>query len=324
MRGLMKTKKLLITASLISLLSLGLSSLILAQRRDGPPRTPRQDGPPPAGRPGRFGGPPPPDIAPPPPPRGDAAFDFASVEMLGGGNKAVKGIPYSAEAMTEVTQVLSNGTRISHKSITLVARDGEGRLRRERKLDSIGQFTSAENSPTLIIIDDPVMGFHFILNDQNKTARKIMNPPPPPPLPAGENDDERGEFADGKVESLGTSTIEGVEAEGTRATITIPAGQIGNDHPIEIVSERWFSNALQVVVMRKHSDPRMGDSVYRLTNIKRNEPDAALFKVPSDYQIKESRQPPPPRDRRGGPGQGPEMRPDGPPPPRPMREGRPF
>ena len=242
--------------------------------------------------------------------------------MLGGGNKAVKGIPYSAEAMTEVTQVLSNGTRISHTSTTLVARDGEGRLRRERKLDSIGQFTSAEKAPTLIIIDDPVLGYHFILNDQNKTARKILNPPPPPP-PDGEND-ERGEFADGKVESLGTRTIEGVEAEGTRATITIPAGQIGNDRPIEIVSERWFSNALQVVLMSKHSDPRMGDSVYRLTNIKRSEPDASLFKVPSDYAVKESRQPPPPRDRRGGPGQGPDMPPGVLPPPRPMRNDRLF
>jgi hypothetical protein len=236
--------------------------------------------------------------------------------MLGGGNKAVKGIPYSAEAVTEITQVLNNGTRISHKSNTLVARDSEGRLRRERKLDSIGQFMSTENAPTLVIIDDPILGFHFILNDQDKIARKIRNPPPPPAA----GNDERGEFADGKVESLGTKTIEGIEAEGTRATITIPAGEIGNDRPIEIVSERWFSNALQVVVMSKHSDPRMGDSVYRLTNIKRNEPDAALFKVPSDYEVREGRQPPPP-DRRGGPGLGPDMQPGAPPP---GRDGRPF
>ncbi|HEY0544672.1 MAG TPA: hypothetical protein VGC91_04675 [Pyrinomonadaceae bacterium] len=315
----MKIKNLLVAISLTSLLSLFLCSLLLAQRRDGPPRPPGQNGPPPPGREGRPGGPPPPDGPPPPRPRGDAAFDFATVEMLGGGAKAVKGIPYSAEAVTETSQVLSNGTRISHKSNTQVARDGEGRLRRERKLDAIGPFMNAGENRTLVIIDDPVLGFHFILDEQKKIARRIPNPPPPPPPPAGEPD-ERGEFEEGKVESLGTQTIEGVEAEGTRSTITIPAGRIGNDRPLEIVSERWFSKALQVVVMNKHSDPRMGETVYRLTNIKRNEPDASLFKVPSDYTIKEGRPPQPPRPPRGEPGQ--DDRPPAPPPP-PPGEDRP-
>jgi hypothetical protein len=91
----------------------------------------------------------------------------------------------------------------------------------------------------------------------------------------------------GKKESLGKQTIEGVEAEGTRNTVTIPAGEIGNDRPIEIVSERWYSPELQVVVMTKHSDPRFGETNYRLTNINRSEPAKSLFEVPADYTIKE-------------------------------------
>src|SRR5678815_2755308 len=98
-------------------------------------------------------------------------------------------------------------------------------------------------------------------------------------------------------EQLGKQTIEGVEAEGTRTTVTIPAGEIGNERAIEIVSERWYSPELQVVVMTRHSDPRTGETTYKLTNINRSEPAKSLFEVPSDYTIKE------------GPGIGPKIAP---------------
>jgi hypothetical protein len=89
-------------------------------------------------------------------------------------------------------------------------------------------------------------------------------------------------------ESLGTQEIEGVQAEGTRTTFTIPAGQIGNEQPIQVISETWYSPDLQVVVMSKHSDPRTGEQVYRLTNINRSEPARQLFEIPADYTVQES------------------------------------
>ncbi|HKG47886.1 MAG TPA: hypothetical protein VKB02_14215, partial [Pyrinomonadaceae bacterium] len=88
-------------------------------------------------------------------------------------------------------------------------------------------------------------------------------------------------------ENLGKQSIEGVEAEGTRTTVTIPAGEIGNERAIEIVSERWYSPELQLVVMTRHSDPRFGETTYKLTNINRAEPAKSMFEVPSDYTIKE-------------------------------------
>jgi hypothetical protein len=91
-----------------------------------------------------------------------------------------------------------------------------------------------------------------------------------------------------KTESLGKQNIEGIEAEGTRNTFTIPAGEIGNEQPIYIVTENWYSPELQVTVMRKHSDPRQGENNFRLTNIRRAEPDASLFSVPADYTVKEN------------------------------------
>ena len=91
-----------------------------------------------------------------------------------------------------------------------------------------------------------------------------------------------------KKESLGKQMVEGVEAEGTRTTLTIPAGEVGNEQPINIVSERWYSNELQTVVMTRHNDPRNGETIYRLTNINRSEPARSLFEVPGDYTIKET------------------------------------
>jgi hypothetical protein len=99
---------------------------------------------------------------------------------------------------------------------------------------------------------------------------------------------EMGEL---KKESLGTQEIEGVSAEGTRITRTIPAGTIGNEKPIDIVVETWTSPDLHTTVLQKRSDPRFGETVFRLTNIKRGEPDPSLFTVPSNFTIKNG--PPP-------------------------------
>ena len=95
-------------------------------------------------------------------------------------------------------------------------------------------------------------------------------------------------------EELGKQNIEGVEAEGTRTTITIPAGEIGNERAIAIVSERWYSPELQLVVMTRHSDPRSGETTYKLTNINRSEPAKTLFEVPAGYTVKEGPHMPPP------------------------------
>jgi hypothetical protein len=91
-----------------------------------------------------------------------------------------------------------------------------------------------------------------------------------------------------KIESLGRQAMEGVPAEGRRTTMTIPAGQAGNDLPLHIVVENWYSPDLKTTVLSKHSDPRNGETVTRLTNISRGEPSHMLFEVPADYKVSES------------------------------------
>ncbi len=91
--------------------------------------------------------------------------------------------------------------------------------------------------------------------------------------------------------SLGTQVIEGVQAEGTRILRTIPPGEIGNERPLEITSETWYSPDLQTIVMSRKVDVRQGETTYKLIDIQRSEPDRTLFEVPTDYTIREEPQP---------------------------------
>jgi TonB family protein len=90
------------------------------------------------------------------------------------------------------------------------------------------------------------------------------------------------------TEQLAKQMVEGVECEGVRAITTMPAGAIGNERPIETVNETWFSQELKIMILSKRSDPRFGETTYRVTNISRSEPDAALFQIPSEYTIIDS------------------------------------
>src|SRR5262245_54191385 len=94
---------------------------------------------------------------------------------------------------------------------------------------------------------------------------------------------------DAKTETLEPKEIEGLRAEGSRTTVTLPAGSVGNVLPIEVVSERWFSPDLKVVLYTRRSDPRLGETIYRLTNIDRAEPPPDLFRVPDGFKIEDGR-----------------------------------
>jgi TonB family protein len=273
-------------------------------------------------------------------PSPDRMFTFVSSEMNFDG-KLVKGAPYSAQAVTETTQTLTDGNRIINKSESALYRDSEGRTRREQSLRAIGPFATSGDTPQAIFINDPVAGVNYSLDSRTMVARKMLpmrfdfkfdtgngvkvatttggagvaGVAPavvasrvqgerievhnevfvgPVPMPAGAEGNgvvmqwHGGPDQSGKSESLGKQTIEGVEAEGTRNVTTIPAGKIGNERAIEIVFERWYSPELQTVVMTRHSDPRFGETTYRLTNISRDEPARSLFEVPAGYTVKEA------------------------------------
>jgi hypothetical protein len=90
------------------------------------------------------------------------------------------------------------------------------------------------------------------------------------------------------TKELGMRDIEGIKAEGKLRSYEIPAGEVGNRNAIVVSDERWYSPELQVTLLTKHSDPRVGENTYRLTGVKRDEPAASLFTVPSDYTVKDA------------------------------------
>lgn len=259
--------------------------------------------------------------------------------------RAVKGMPYSGEAVTESIQTLADGNRIVKRSTARVYRDGAGRTRRE----TIG----ADGEVTTVLISNPKAGTSFAYDPRNNTAHRttavtILKKPSGAAASGGSytytirEDDatdtkahprivtgvsidtqkqkQKQEHAaqlkhtqehtttiestvtsDGLVtvldhnvvtgppavkEDLGTQSFDGVPARGTRTKTIIPAGAVGNEQPMTIVSEEWYSTDLQVLVMTKHSHPLSGETTYRLTNLVRSEPDPSLFELPAGHTIK--------------------------------------
>src|SRR5579862_775549 len=233
----------------------------------------------------------------------------------------VKGSPFCASISTEHTQNFVDGNRIHTSDSSTMCRDSEGRMRRESTLMLLGP--AAQNpSSKLITIIDPVAGFRYVLDPNVKVARKMPLAPPPgaadakqirgaavrDAAPASGNvmfyqaggapgpelmgtqvfirkSGQAEKEPDSSTENLGDQTIEGIHATGTRVTTTIAAGKMGNEQPMQVTSERWYSPELKATIMTKHNDPWAGELKTQFTNVNTSEPDPSLFSIPSDYKI---------------------------------------
>jgi hypothetical protein len=239
--------------------------------------------------------------------------------------RIVRGAPYFAELVIESVQQLPDGNRIVNRTTGRVYRDSEGRTRREedRAPGQVGSIaisdpvagTSFSLDPAsktawksgLTVFDPLPRVVPPAGTDPAEVERKrriegyiaavqprpVPAPPPPPPAPVpGEPSGMIQRSAsprwEEKTEKLPARTIEGVRAEGTRTSRTIMAGAIGNEQPIVSVTEEWVSPELQILVLTRTSDPRTGESTYRLLNITRSEPNRSWFEVPGDYTVHDS------------------------------------
>jgi hypothetical protein len=200
--------------------------------------------------------------------------------------KTVKGAPFSADAITEVTHVLGDGNRVVRQTTARIARDSEGRTRHEQNLSQTGLKA---DGPSVVFIVDPVAALAYVLDPKYKRASRW-------PMSAVDADGrqfglqsggDHPKRADLKTESIGIQMIEGFQAEGTRITRTLAAGQAGNERPLDITSEVWYSTELQVVLLNRTTDPRFGETVYKLIDITRDEPIQSLFAVSSEYTLRD-------------------------------------
>ena len=219
------------------------------------------------------------------------------IELLGFGGmhgwKVVKGAPFSAVAVSVSTQTLADGNQITRKTQTNLYRDSQGRFRKEVTLPAMGLLAPAGQPHSLVMINDPVAGASYVLEADEKIARKMPGPGRMGGGPKGGNGDvvyrdfKKAPETSVTKDSLGTQVINGLSVEGTRFTRTIAAGESGNAKPITVVSERWYSADLQMDVKSTHSDARFGETTYTLTSVQRQEPAPSLFTVPADYTVQE-------------------------------------
>jgi hypothetical protein len=206
----------------------------------------------------------------------------------------VTGAPYSATEVVQSQQTLANGSQISSQETSTVYRDSQGRTRTERTMPASPDGTRpARNEVTIF---DPVAGTISHLDSAKKTyVQMAIRQHNAAGAPAAASHARRG-AEPGQTETLAAQAINGLPSTGTRHTMAIPAGKIGNSAEIDVVRETWISQDLKVPVMIKTNDPRFGTRTMQLTNVVRSEPDAALFQIPAGYSLQAGHE--------GGPGRG--------------------
>jgi hypothetical protein len=202
----------------------------------------------------------------------------------------VPNAPFTATVSTSTIRKLDDGSTITLQNHRTIARDAAGRIYQERR-NFLPADDVSENIITQIELSDPVT--HMLItchpSDQTCTiSAYLRNPSPAPAIPTGPYADGSGSFA---REALGDKTVNGVETVGTRETSTVNAGAFGNDHPIAIVKEFWYSPLLGINVIEKRQDPRFGDQSFAVSDVTLGEPDSRLFKMPTNFKVVDLRTP---------------------------------
>jgi hypothetical protein len=192
----------------------------------------------------------------------------------------VTGAPFSATSTLSSQQTLANGTQISNTEQSKLYRDAQGRTRIDRTITP--PASSGKPAFTETVIVDPVAGNRYMLNSSTLTAVQIKLPPP---RTSSGTRPTRPSSAQIATTDLGTQTVNGVSATGTQVTDTIPAGQVGNSQPIQIVRITWVSTDLKIPVEVKTTNPRTGNTDLEVSNIVTAAPDPNLFTVPSNYTV---------------------------------------
>ena len=195
--------------------------------------------------------------------------------------------PFTATVSTVWTRQTSGGATIVTGNHRLVARDRHGHVFEERR----GFVPADSNNPSLLFRMDYV--------DPSRHTRTICFPATNLCnvynffAPVSEATIPVGPLPDGKRylsrENLGTDTIEGLEAIGTRETITTDPATVGNDREVSPIKEFWYSPKLGINLVVKRFDPLQGTQVFTVSNITLAEPDARLFAVPAQFKVADQR-----------------------------------
>jgi hypothetical protein len=185
-------------------------------------------------------------------------------------------VPFSATVVIEAQRYWPDGSTQTRRTINLIARDSQGRTHNETRRLMPEYF---HGSPQLLSVRlfDPLTRIRTIYDPALRVARQQVIPKPP----------RANSFPNPflRVEDLGTTTLNGLQAKGTRRTYAISAAASGTGDPIEVEDEDWYSEELHINLLMRHSDPRIGVQTIGISDLKREEPLASMFQVPAGYQI---------------------------------------
>lgn len=200
--------------------------------------------------------------------------------------------PFSATVATESVRHLADGSRITLVNRRAIARDRSGRIFQERRL-LVPEDGKHESILTQIEISDPVAHELFICVPRESVCQVEFFSAPNfvPPAQATTSASISNQTGTPSRENLGTQFLGGLETFGTRETLVIEAGLIGNDTPIQTTREYWYSPKLGVNLSSKLQDPRIGTQDFEVSDIVMGEPDARLFKLPPNSKLIDLREP---------------------------------
>ena len=195
--------------------------------------------------------------------------------------------PFVAVVNTRSSQILKNGAALNQKTLSAIARDRQGRIFNERR-PLIPVLDTATPPILSIHIYDPKTRMNTFINPQNRVAlQNTLNRPPSSLPPEVGSIPLAGSSLPSpyiKEEDLGTRKMEGVDVHGIRDTQTIRAEANGGKE-VTVVDEYWYSEDLRLNMLAIHKDPRTGEQTTAVTQVDRNEPDPAIFEIPSGYKI---------------------------------------
>jgi len=192
------------------------------------------------------------------------------------GIPTVPGVPFSATVVIETDRVLDDGSVFTRRTVNLIARDSKGRTHNEvRRL----MPESFHGSPELMEVRlfDPETRLRTIYFPATHLAHQVVLPAQP--KVAGSPNRWVSQ------EDLGSSTLNGLEAKGTRRTFAVSAAGSSAGNPVEVVDEFWNSAELHLTLLVHHIDPRGSEQTTGVSGIKREEPPAAMFELPQGYKI---------------------------------------
>jgi hypothetical protein len=217
-------------------------------------------------------------------PDGGTTYHVSGVDLL-----AIPGKAFSAKSTTDWTRTLEDGTKVRLHLNANLARDSQGRMYRERR-SFVAEGSTQESRLMEIMLYDPIaltkttctVPIHQCVVTGYRPRTSFVTTP-------------AGAFANGtrylNREDLGTNTMEGLDVVGTRETLTINPGVVGNERPLVSTREFWYSPDLQTNLSVTRNDPREGLQVVRLSSVSRSEPQPQQFEVPSGFTVQDARSP---------------------------------